>query len=125
MEIDKNELAEIIESYGLSNLVFDTFRWVEPDTAIYIYHDKNNIKIKYCLMASDYLGGYEDLELPYDFEFDYEHPYSKGSFRAVKIFQYKNNAKKKADGYIDDNHYWTKASNGYVCMLFAVEDLKI
>ena len=52
-KIDKVELKEIIESYGLNDLVFDTFKQVEPDTTLYIFHDKDNKKNKYCLMASD------------------------------------------------------------------------
>lgn len=122
-KINDKELKEIIESYGLNDLVFDTFKQVEPDTALYIFHDKNDIKIKYCLIASDYLDG--NIELPCDFEFDY-YQYNCVKFRVIHIFSYVNNAKKKADGYIDDNHYRTMADNGGgVCMLFAIEDLKI
>ena len=120
-EIDKVELKEIIESYGLNDLVFDTFKQVEPDTALYIFHDKDNKKIKYCLMASDYLDG--DIELPYDFEFDY-YPDNIVKFRAIRIFSYIDNAKKKAEGYIDDGHYRTMSDNGGgVCMLFAIDEL--
>ena len=36
-----------------------------------------------------------------------------------------DDAKKKADEYIDDEHYRTKASTGDVCMLFIVDELKI
>lgn len=79
----------------------------------------------YILYAADYLGGYEDLDMPHNFAFDDGYPYSKVSFRAIKIFSYKKDAKKKADGYIDDNHYWTKASTGDIYMLFAVDELKI
>lgn len=122
-EIDKTELTEIIESYGLKGLVFDVFRQVEPDIALYIFHDKDNLKNKYCLMASDYLD--DNIELPCDFKFDY-YPNSSIEFRATHIFSYVDNAKKKADGYIDDNHYRTISnSGGGVCMLFAIDELKI
>lgn len=39
-KINEAELKEIIGSYGLDDLIFDALRWVEPDTAIYIFHDK-------------------------------------------------------------------------------------
>ena len=121
--IDEAELKEIIESDGLDNLVFEAFRQVEPDTALYIFHDKNNKKIKYCLMASDFLD--DDIELPCDFEFDY-YPDNVVKFRAIRIFSYVDGAKKKAEGYIDDNHYRTMSNNGGgVCMLFAVDELKM
>ena len=35
--INELELKEIISSYGLSNLVFDKFKQVEPDTALYFF----------------------------------------------------------------------------------------
>lgn len=121
-EIDKEELKEIIESYGLGNLVFDVFKQVEPDTALYIFHDEDNVNANYCLIVADYLDN--DIELPCDFEYDY-YPNNTVKFRAINAFSYINDAKKKAIGYIDDNHYRTKASTGDVCMLFAVDKLKI
>lgn len=50
--IDGFELKEIIGSYGLSNLVFDKFKQVEPDTALYIFHDNGDVK--YCLICSGF-----------------------------------------------------------------------
>ncbi len=120
-KIDETELKEIIGSYGINGLVFDTFKQAEPDTALYFFHDKNNTR--YCLMASDYLD--DNIELPCNFKYDY---YSNNAveFRAVRIFSYVENAKKKAEGYIDDNHYRTMPSaGGGVCMLFAIDGLKI
>ena len=122
-KIDQHELAEIFDSYGINGVFYNTSKWVTPDSMIYIFSDKGGVN--YFLYAADYLGGYEDLDIPHDFAFDDGYPYSKVSFRAIKIFSYKKDAKKKADGYIDDNHYWTKASTGDICMLFAVDELKI
>ena len=119
--ISPDELAEILESYSISDVFYDTSKWVTPDSMIYIFSDKSGAN--YILYAADYLGGYNDLDVPCDFDFDDGYPYSKVSFRVVKIFSYKENAKKKAKGYIDDNHYYTKASTGDVCMLFAVDKL--
>lgn len=121
-KIPENELKEILESYDVHGVVFEASKWVTPDSMVYIFSDKNGAK--YVLYSADYLGGYDEIDLPFDFEFDDEYPYSKVSFRAVKIFSYKKDSKKKAEGYIDDNHYWTKASTGDVCMLFGVSDLK-
>ena len=74
-------------------------------------------------MASDYLE--DEIELPCDFVFDY-YPDSVVKFRAVHIFSYVDNAKKKAEGYIDDNHYRTISNaGGSVCMLFAVDELEM
>lgn len=119
-EIPKNELKEILESYGLYEASFDTFKQAEPDTALYFFHDKNNTR--YCLIASDYIDG--DIELPCDFEYDY-YPNDNIKFRVVYIFSYLKNAKKKASGYIDDEHYRTMASTGDVCMLFAIDELEM
>ena len=104
--IDGFELKEIIGSYGLSNLVFDKFKQVEPDTALYIFHDNGDVK--YCLIVADFLD--DNIEFPCDFRFDY---YSDAlvRFRAV--------------GYVDDNHYRTVANNGDVCMLFTIEGLEL
>lgn len=121
-KINESELKEIIDSYGLNDLVFDTFRQVEPDTALYIFHNEDNAEIKYCLIASDYLD--DNIEFPCDFEFDY-YPDASVKFRAIRIFSYVDGAKKKAEGYVDDNHYRTVSSTGDVCMLFAVDELKI
>lgn len=122
-KIGKDELKEIIESYGLKDLVFDTFKQVEPDIVLYFFHDKDDVKTKYCLMASDYLDA--DINLPRNFEFDY-YPDNGVKFRAIRIFSYVDNAKKKADGYIDDNHYRTISdAGGGVCMLFGIDELKI
>lgn len=118
--IDEAGLKEITKSYGLDSLVFDFYKQVEPDTALYFFHDKDNIR--YCLIASDYLDS--DIELPHDFEYDY-YPDNTAKFRAIYIFSYTDDAKKKAKGYIDDNHYRTMASTGDVCMLFTIDELKI
>ncbi len=121
--IPQDELFEILESYGIDGVSFDSSWDVGPDSMVYVFSDKYGAK--YVLLVADYLGGYEEIEVPCNFEFDYGFPYSKVSFRAVKVFAYKDNAKKKAEGYIDDNHYWTIASTGDVCMLFGVDELKI
>ena len=110
--ISKEELQEILESYGLKNLVFDTLRQVEPFIALYFFHDA---KAKYCLMVSDNLES--DVKVPCDYQFDH-YPNEVTSFHTVKVFSYVENAKKKAEGYIDEDHYWTKASTGDICMLF-------
>ena len=121
--IDETELKEIIESYGLDDLVFETFKHAEPDIDLYIFHDKDNEANKYCLMASDYMDN--EIELPYDFEFDY-YPGSIVKFRVIRIFSCIDGAKKKAKGYIDDNHYLAISDNGGgVCMLFAIDNLEI
>ena len=122
-KIDQHELAEILDSYGINGVFYNTSKLVTPDSMIYIFSDKSGAN--YILYAADYPSGYEDLDMPHDFVFDDGYPYSKVSFRAMKIFSYKKDAKKKADGYIDDNHYWTKASTGDICMLLAVDELKI
>ena len=119
-KIDEVELKEIIESYGMTDLIFETFKQVEPDTALYIFHDNNNKK--YCLIASDFLD--DNIELPCDFEFNY-YPDCIIKFTVVHIFSCVDDAKKKAEGYIDDNHYRTISDNGGVCMLFAVDELKV
>ena len=121
--ITRDELREILDSYGVGEVSYDSSWRITPDSMIYIFSDKHGAK--YVLLAADYLGGYEEFEMPYDFEFDDGFPYSKASFRAVKVFSYKEDAKKKADGYIDDKHYWTRASTGDICMLFGVDELKV
>ena len=120
--IKQDELIEILNSYGIENVFYNDSKQISPDSMVYIFSGKDGVR--YVLLSADYLGGYEKLKMPYDFEFDDGLPYSKVSFRAVKVFSYKKNAKKKAKGYIDDNHYWTKASTGDVCMLFAIDGLK-
>ena len=122
-KISEDELNEILHSYNLDGLSFDNAKQVEPDIILYFFHDKENIP--YVLLTADYLGGYEDKNLPYDFEFDYGYPYRKVTFRAWEAFSYSEDSSKKADEYIDDNHLWTKASTGDVCMLFRCSDLKI
>ena len=122
-KISQDELMEILESYGVDGVSYETSRQVTPDSMIYVFSDKDDIK--YVLYSADFLGGYEDLDMPHDFSFNDGYPYDKVSFRAIKIFSYKNDAKKMASGYIDDNHYWTKSSTGDVCMLFVVDELKI
>lgn len=89
-KISKPELVEILKSYGLYNLIFDFFRQVEPDTAIYVFHDEENIQ--YCLVAADYLS--DDTKMPYFFEYNY---YSNAvvKFRAIKQLSYIENAPKK------------------------------
>lgn len=120
--IPEEELIKILESYGVSDVFFITSKRVTPDSMVYVFADEKGAN--YVLYAADYLGGYEDLGMPHDFEFDYGFPYDKVSFRAVRVFSYVDKAKKKADGYIDDNHYWTKASTGDVCMLFGVDEIE-
>ena len=119
-KISKPELVEILKSYGLCNLIFDFFRQVEPDTAIYVFHDEENIQ--YCLVAADYL--FDDAKMPYYFEYSY---YSNAvvKFRAIKQLSYIENAPKKAVGYIDDEKHRTKASTGDVCMLYVIDDLEL
>lgn len=121
-KIKHEELVEILDSYGVEGVLYDTAKQITPDSMIYIFSDRSGAK--YILLAADYLGGYEEFEMPHDFEFDDGFPYDKVSFRAVKVFSYKDGAKKKANRYIDDKHYWTKASTGDVCMLFAVDELR-
>ena len=122
-KISEDELMEILKSYGVEDVSHAASKWVTPDSMVYVFSDKRGVN--YVLYVADYLGGYEDLDMPHDFEFDYGYPYSRVSFRAVKIFSYKDGAEKKADRYIDDDHYWTEASTGDVCMLFGVDELKI
>ena len=121
-KISEEELMEILESYGVNGVSYVTSKRVTPDSMIYVFVDEKGVN--YVLFVADYLGGYEDLDLPHDFEFDDGYPYGKVSFRAVRVFSYVDDAKKKAEGYIDENHYWTRASTGDVCMLFAVDELK-
>lgn len=121
-KISEEELMVILESYDISDVFYVTSKWVTPDSMVYIFADKKGAN--YVLYVADYLGGYEDLEMPHDFEFDDGYPYSKVSFRAVRVFSYVDDAKKKAESDIDENHYWTRASTGDVCMLFAVDELK-
>lgn len=118
--VNELELKEIIGSYGLSNLVFDKFKQVELDTALYIFHDNGDVK--YCLIVADFLD--DNIEFPCDFRFDY---YSDAlvRFKATYAFSYVKNAKKRAVGYVDDNHYRTVANNGDVCMLFTIEGLEL
>ena len=122
-KITQDELVEILNSYGVNGLSYDGAKQITPDSMIYLFSNEDDAK--FILLAADYLGGYEDIDMPHDFEFDDGYPYSKVSFRAVKVFSYKKYAKKKAEEYIDDKHYWTKASTGDVCMLFGVSDLKV
>ena len=120
--IPEEELIKILESYGVSDVFYLTSKRVTPDSMVYAFADEKGAN--YVLYTADYLGGYEDLDMPHDFEFDYGFPYDKISFRAVRVFSYVDDAKKKADDRIDDNHYWTKASTGDVCMLFGVDEIK-
>lgn len=86
-KVDQHELAEILDSYGINDVFYNTSKWVTPDSMIYIFSDKGGVN--YILYAADYLGGYEDLDMSHDFAFDDGYPYSKVSFRAIKIFSYK------------------------------------
>ena len=122
-KISQNELHEILESYGIDKASYDYASRITPDSMVYVFSDKDNTK--YVLFVADYLGGYENLKIPHNLEFDYGYPYRKVSFRIIKILSYKEDAKKKAEEYIDDNHYWTVASTGDICMLFAVDNLNI
>ena len=118
--INEFELKEIINSYGLNDLVFDMFKQVEPDAALYFFHD--NDSVKYCLIAADFLDG--NIEFPCDFRFNY---YSDTlvRFRATHALSYVKDAKKIAVGYVDDNHYRTVANTGDVCMLFVIDELEV
>ena len=120
--ISQDELKTILESYGVSNVNFDGVKKVTPDSRMYIFSGNNGKK--YALYAADYLGGYESLKLPCNLKFDEKYPYDKLSICVIKIFSYKADAKNKALGYIDDNHYWTKASTGDVCTLFGISDIE-
>lgn len=120
-EIDQAELKDIISSYGFDNLIFEKYMQVEPDTAVYIFHDDKNAK--YILLVADYLGGYEEFELPHEFTFDY-YPEKSICFNAVHRFPFVGDAPKAAKGYIDDNHLKTKTSTGDICMLFGVDNLE-
>ena len=122
-KISEEELMEILGSYGVGGVSYVTSKQVTPDSMVYVFADEKDAN--YVLYVADYLGGYEDLDLPHAFEFDDGYPYSKVSFCVVRVFSYVDNVKKKANDYIDDNHYWTKASTGDVCMLFAVDGLKM
>lgn len=115
--IDDIELDEIIKSYGFEDLAFDSFKQVEPDTALYFFHDKLNNE-QYCLMVSDFPS--DDIELPSVFKYDY-YPDDVAEFEAIKKYSYITNAAKKADGYIDENHCLTVSNSGDVCMLFGVK----
>ena len=119
MELEKKELSEIIKSYGFDNLIFDSFRQVEPDTALYIFHNEENIQ--YCLVMADFLT--DDIEIPCDFTFDY-YIDSVVKFRTIKQFSYVENAPKRAKGYIDDQKHFTRTSNGDICVLLAVDNLE-
>ena len=122
-KISEEELMEILESYGVNSTSYVTSKRVTPDSMIYVFTDEKGAD--FVLYAADYLGGYEVLDMPHDFEFDYGFPYDKVSFCAVRVFSYVDDARRKADNYIDNNHYWTKASTGDVCMLFGADELKI
>ena len=119
-KIAGDELAEIIASYSLEDLVFERFVQVEPDTAIYIFHD--NKGAKYVLLVADYLGGYDEFELPHKFVFDY-YPDRIVKFDAVRKFPYVHNAPKATLNYEDSKHLVTQASTGDVCMLFGVDNV--
>ncbi len=120
--LTENELKNIVKAYGFDNLVFDFGKQVGPDESIYIFHDDKDKN--YALFVADFLGGYDTIELPFEFEFDDDYPYKKISFRALKRFSYTNGAEAAASGYVDDDHFLTKASSGDVCMLFECSDLK-
>ena len=117
--ISNNELSEILASYDLKDLIFDYYKSVEPDTDIYIFHDKNNRQ--YCLIASDYL---DETEMPCEFIFEY-YKDDSAYFRAIKRFSYVPEATKAAVGYVDDGYFRTMASTGDVCMMYEVEDLSV
>lgn len=116
--IEQEELSEIIKSYGLDNLVFDSVKDVEPDLSLYFFHDPNHKK--YVLIVADYLGGYETINLPHKFTFDF---YENASveFTATKLYSYVENAPKAATNHIDDGHYLTEANTGDVCMLYQIK----
>lgn len=118
--ISELELKEIISSYGLNDLVFDIFKQAEPDTALYIFHDNGDVK--YCLIVADFLD--DNIEFPCDFRFNY-YLDTLVRFRATHALSYIKDAKKRAVGYVDDNHYRTMANNGDVCMLFVIDELEV
>lgn len=119
--LNEKELQEIVIAYGLKGLVFDYYELVEPDITLYFFH--NNTGLKYCLTEADY-----PHYAPYfPCDFLYDHCYGGNvSFIATKQFSYLENTPKKATDYIyDDNHYLTKASSGDICMMYAIDNLKI
>ena len=118
-ELKEKELKEIIASYGLGDLVFERFVQVEPDTAMYVFHDNDT---KYVLLVADYLGGYDEFELPHEFKFDY-YPDRRVKFNAIRRLSYVDDASKAAINYVDDMHLVTQASTGDVCMLFGVDNV--
>ena len=120
-KINQDELMEILKSYGIEDLVFDKFIEVEPDTSLYVFHDDRNNP--YCLVTTDYPGGYFDVTLPCDFEYDY-YPDSTVKFHAICNFLYVKCATKKAEGYIDDGHLLTKVSTGDICVLYVCDYLE-
>lgn len=122
-KLTQSELAELLTSYGSEGLLSKTSKLVTPDSAIYSFTDSKGAH--YILFVADYLGGYMNLAPPFNLEFDDGAPYSKVSFRVTKIISYRDDAKKKANGYTDDKHYLTKTNDGDVCMLFVVDNLKI
>lgn len=121
-KLPEKELKDIIKSYGFNNLILDTWGQVEPDSAIYIFH--NSKKEYFILFVADYLGGYDEIEYPHEFDFDDGYGYTKIKFVADKPYSYVDNAPKRAIGYIDDAHLWTKASTGDVCMLFNASNIQ-
>ena len=122
-KLTQSELTELLTSYGSEGLLSKTSKLVTPDSAIYIFTDSKGAH--YILFVADYLGDYMNLAPPFNLEFDDGAPYSKVSFRVTKIISYRDDAKKKANGYTDDKHYLTKTNDGDVCMLFVVDNLKI
>ena len=50
-KIDQHELAEILDSYGINGVFYNTSKWVTPDSMIYIFSDKGGIN--YILYAAD------------------------------------------------------------------------
>lgn len=119
-EIEQSELQEILASYGKSSLVFDAYKPVNPDTAIYFFHDVSGVK--YALVAGEFLVDYLQDQMPYNYEYDYGEPYEAVSYRAAKRLSYVNDAPKAADDANDSAHCLTQASTGDVCLLFECEN---
>lgn len=39
-KVDQHELAEILDSYGINDVFYNTSKWVTPDSMIYIFQTK-------------------------------------------------------------------------------------
>ena len=71
--------------------LINSLKWNLIRLYTFFHDDRNN---PYCLVATDYAGGYVDAELPCDFEYDY-YPDSTVKFHAICNFLYVKCATKK------------------------------